>query len=349
MIVASDRRGGELTASAQEHGFFWEGAMRRLLLAVASLTAWGMALAAAQEFPSRPITVVSPFPAGGATDIVSRIMAESMKATLGQTVLVENVSGASGTIGSGRVARADPDGYTLVIGQWSSHVGAGALYPLPYHVLNDFEPISLLTTSPLWILGKNALPAKDLKELIAWLKANPDKASVATVGPGSASHLCMVYFQNGTGTRFQYVPYRGAAPIMQDLIGGQVDLSCLEAGQTLGNYRGGKFRVFAVMGKKRFTPAPDVPTVDEAGTPGLHFPFWHGMWAPKGTPKPVIAKLNAAVVAAFADPAAQKRFSEVGMEIPPREQQTPEALYAHHKAEIEKWWPIIKAAGIKVN
>src|SRR5262245_57854171 len=220
---------------------------------------------------------------------------------------------------------------------------------LPYHVLHDFEPISVLTTSPLWILGKNDLPAKDLKELIAWLKANPDKASVATVGAGSASHMCMVYFQDATGTRFQYVPYRGAAPVMQDLIAGQVDLSCLEAGQTLANYSAGKFRVFAVMAKQRFFPAPDVPTVDEAGTPGLHFPFWHGMWAPKGTPKPVIASLNAAVAAAFTDPATQRRFRDVGMELPSREQQTPEALYAHHKAEIDKWWPIIRAANIKAE
>ena len=323
--------------------------MRKLLLAVAFLTAWGIVLATAQDFPARPVTIVAPFPAGGATDIVSRIMADHMKTTLGQTVVVENVTGASGTIGMGRVARAEPDGYTLVIGQWTTHVGAGALYPLQFHVLNDFAPISLLTSSPLWILGKNDLPAKNLKDLIAWLKANPDKASAATVGAGSAAHVCLIYFQNGTGTNFQYVPYRGAAPVMQDLVAGQVDLSCLEAGQTLGNYRGGKFRVFAVMAKKRFERAPEVPTVDEAGAPGLHFPFWHGLWAPKGTPQPIIAKLNAAVVAAFADPAVQKRFGEVGMEIPPRSQQTPEGLYAHHKAEIDKWWPIIKDAGIKVN
>jgi tripartite-type tricarboxylate transporter receptor subunit TctC len=323
--------------------------MRKLLLAAALSATFGAVSATAQDFPTRPVTIIAPFPAGGATDIVARNLAEHMKTTLGQTVLVENVSGASGTIGSARVARAEPDGYTVVIGQWSSHVGGGALYPLQFHVLNDFAPVAMLTTSPLWILGKNDLPAKDLRELIAWLKANPDKASVATVGPGSAAHICMLYFQNATGTKFQYVPYRGAAPVMQDLIANQVDLSCLEAGQTLGNYRGGKFKVFAVMSKERFAAAPEVPTVDEAGAPGLHFPFWHGMWAPKNTPKPVIARLNAAVVAAFADPATQKRFKDVGMEAPPREQQSPEALYAWHKAEIEKWWPMIQAAGIKVN
>ena len=323
--------------------------MRKLLLAVALSTIVGCALATAQDFPSRPITIVAPFPAGGATDIVSRIMAEHMKTSLGQTVLVENVTGAAGTIGSGRVARADPDGYTLVVGQWTTHVGAGAIYPLQFHVLDDFAPVSLLTSSPLWIMGKNDLPAKDLKELIAWLKANPDNASAGTVGAGSAAHVCLIYFRNGTGTKFQDVPYRGGAPVMQDLIAGQLDLTCLEAGQSLGGYRGGKFRAFAVMGKKRFAPAPDVPTVDEAGAPGLHFPFWHGMWAPKNTPKPVVAKLTAAVQAAFADAGVQKRFAEFGMEIPPREQQTPEALAAHHKAEIEKWWPIIKEAGVKVN
>jgi tripartite-type tricarboxylate transporter receptor subunit TctC len=323
--------------------------MKRSILAVAFATLLAISVAAAQDYPNRPITIVAPFPAGGATDIVSRIMAEHMKTTLGQTVLVENVTGASGTIGMGRVARAEPDGYSVVIGQWTTHVGAGALYPLQFHVLNDFAPVSLLTSSPLWILGKNNLPAKNLGELIAWLKANPDKASAGTVGAGSAAHVCLIYFRNGTGTKFQDVPYRGAAPAMQDLVAGQLDLSCLEAGQTLGNYRGGKFKVFAVMAKTRFAPAPDVPTVDEAGAPGLHFPFWHGMWAPKNTPKPVIAKLNAAVVAAFADPAVQKRFRDLGMEIPPREQQTPEGLYAHHKAEIEKWWPIIKSAGIKLQ
>ena len=306
-------------------------------------------LASAQVYPSRPITIVVPFPPGGPTDSVGRIMAERMKDSLGQTIVIENVTGAGGTIGMGRVARAEPDGYTLVVGQWTSHVGGGAIYPLPFHVLNDFEPVSLLTSAPLWIVGKNALPAKDLKELIAWLKANPDKASVATVGAGSAAHLCMIYFQNNTGTRFQYVPYRGGAPAMQDLVAGQVDLSCLEAGQTLGHYRGGTIRAYAVMGKNRWFAAPDVPTVDEAGAPGLHMPFWHGLWAPKGTPKEVVAKLNAAVVEAFADPAVRKRFADLGHEIPPREQLTPQALFDHHKAEIEKWWPMIKGANIKAE
>ncbi len=292
--------------------------------------------------------MIVPFPPGGPTDTVGRIMAERMKTTLGQTMVIENVTGAGGTIGVGRVARAEPDGYTLSIGQWTTHVGDGAIYPLQFHVLHDFEPVSLLTSSPLWILGRNDLPAKNLKELIAWLKANPGSMA-ATVGAGSAAHMCMIYFQNNTDTQSQFVPYRGGAPALQDLVARQVDLGCLEASQTLGHYRGGKVRVFAVMAKNRFFPAPDVPTVDEAGVPGLHFPFWHGLWAPKGTPKDVVATVNAAVVETFADPAVRKRFADLGMEIPPREQLTPQALYAHHKAEIEKWWPIIKSANIKLE
>ncbi len=304
--------------------------MKMLSFAAALAVAVGHAASAhAQAYPSHPITMIVPFPPGGPTDTVGRVMAERMKTSLGQTVVIENVTGAGGTIGIGRVARADPDGYTLGIGQWTTHVGGGAIYPLQFHVLNDFEPVSLLTSSPLWIVGKNDLPAKNLRELIAWLKANQDKASAATVGAGSAAHMC--------------------TPALQDLVAGQVDLGCLEASQTLGHYRGGKIRVFAVMAKTRFFPAPDVPTVDEAGAPGLHFPFWHGLWVPKGTPKDIVAKLNAAVVEAFADPAVRKRFADLGMEIPPREQLTPQALYAHHKAEIEKWWPIIKAANIKVE
>jgi tripartite-type tricarboxylate transporter receptor subunit TctC len=324
--------------------------MKIAAVALALATAAGCAVGAkAQSYPTHPITLVAPFPAGGPTDAVARVMADHMKITLGQTVVVENVTGAGGTIGMARVARAEPDGYTLSIGQWTTHVGGGAIYPLQFHVLHDFEPVSLLTSSPLWIVGKNDLPARDLKELIAWMKANPGKASIATIGAGSAAHMCIVYFHNNTGTSSQLVPYRGGAPAMQDLVAGQVDLGCLEASQTLGHYRGGKIKVFAVMAKNRFFPAPDVPTVDEAGAPGLHFPFWHGLWVPKGTPKDIITKLNGAVVAAFADPGVRKRFADLGMEIPPPEQLTPEALYAHHKAEIEKWWPIIKSANIKVQ
>jgi tripartite-type tricarboxylate transporter receptor subunit TctC len=323
--------------------------MKRLSVAVALAILAGTAGAAAQSYPSRPITMIVPFAAGGVTDIVARIVSERMKTSLGQSVIVENVSGAGGTIGVTRLYRAAPDGYTLAVGQWTSHVGAGAMYPVPFNYLTDFEPVSMLSIAPLWIIGRNNLPAKDLKELIAWLKANPDKASAATTGLGSGIHMCLVYFQNMTGTKFPLAPYRGAAPLMQDLLAGQIDLSCPEAGQTLPQYRAGTIKAYAVLTGKRWFAAPDVPTIDEAGVPGLHFPFWHGLWAPKGTPKDVIAKLNAAAVEALADAGVRQRFNELGHEIAPREQQTPEALAAYHKAEIDKWWPIIKAANIKLE
>jgi tripartite-type tricarboxylate transporter receptor subunit TctC len=305
--------------------------------------------ATAQTYPSRPVTVIVPFAAGGVTDIVARIVSERMNKALGQSVIIENVSGAGGTIGVTRLFRAAPDGYTLVVGQWTSHVGAGAMYPVPFDYLNDFEPVSMLSIAPLWIIGRSNLPAKDLRELIAWLKANPDKASAATTGLGSGIHMCLVYFQNMTGTKFPLAPYRGAAPLMQDMLAGQIDLSCPEAGQTLPQYRAGSIKAYAVLTQKRWFAAPDVPTIDEAGVPGLHFPFWHAIWAPKGTPKDVIAKLNAAVVETLADPGVRQRFNELGHEIAPREQQSPAALAAYHKAEIEKWWPIIKAANIKAE
>jgi tripartite-type tricarboxylate transporter receptor subunit TctC len=323
--------------------------MKGLAVAVALAILAGAAGAAAQSYPSRPITMIVPFAAGGVTDIVARIVSERMKTSLGQSVVVENVSGAGGTIGVTRLFRAAPDGYTLAVGQWTSHVGAGAMYPVPFNYLSDFEPVSMLSIAPLWIIGRNNLPAKDVKELIAWLKANPDKASAATTGLGSGIHMCLVYFQNMTGTKFPLAPYRGAAPLMQDLLAGQIDLSCPEAGQTLPQYRAGTIKAYAVLTGKRWFAAPDVPTIDEAGVPGLHFPFWHGLWAPKGTPKDVIAKLNAAAVEALADAGVRQRFSELGHEIVPREQQTPEALAAYHKAEIDKWWPIIKAANIKLE
>ena len=303
----------------------------------------------AQTYPSRPVTVIVPFAAGGVTDIVARIVSERMNKALGQSVIIENVSGAGGTIGVTSLFRAAPDGYTLVVGQWTSHVGAGAMYPVPFDYLNDFEPVSMLSIAPLWIIGRSNLPAKDLRELIAWLKANPDKASAATTGLGSGIHMCLVYFQNMTGTKFPLAPYRGAAPLMQDMLAGQIDLSCPEAGQTLPQYRAGSIKAYAVLTQKRWFAAPDVPTIDEAGVPGLHFPFGHAIWAPKGTPKDVIAKLNAAVVETLADPGVRQRFNELGHEIAPREQQSSAALAAYHKAEIEKWWPIIKAANIKLE
>ena len=323
--------------------------MMRLAVAFAVAALAGIAAAQAQGYPSKPITMIVPFPAGGGSDILARIVAERMKVSLGQPVIIENVGGAGGTIGTTRVARSAPDGYTVGFGQWSSHVGSGALYPLTFDLLKDLAPVARLTMARLWIIGRNDLPAKDLKELIAWLKANPNKATAGSIGAGSGTQLCFIDFQNNTGTKFQLVPYRGAAPIMQDLLAGQIDLTCPEAGQTLALYRSGKIKAYAVMGTTRWFAAPDVPTMDEAGAPGLHMTFWYGLWAPGGTPRDIIAKLNAAVADAFEDPAVRARLTEQGHEIPSRKELTPEALGAHHKAEIEKWWPIIKAAGIKLQ
>ena len=303
----------------------------------------------AQVYPSRPITLIVPFSAGGPTDTIGRIFAERIRASLGQTVIVENVTGAAGSIGVGRAARAAPDGYTLSIGHWSTHVVNGAVYSLPYHVLNDFEPISLIANNPQLIVSRNAMPAKDLTELIAWLRANPDKATQGTAGAGSASHVGGVYFQSISATRFQFIPYRGAAPAMQDLLAGQVDLMFDQAANALPQVRAGKIRAYAVTAKTRLASASDIPSVDEAGLPGFYISIWHALWASKGTPKDVIAKLNAAVVEALADQTVRQRLADLGQELPAREQQTPEALVAHHKAEIDKWWPIIKAANIKAE
>ncbi len=305
--------------------------------------------AVAQVYPSRPLTVIVPFAAGGPTDTLARVLAERMKTSLGQPVIVENVAGASGSIGVGRVARAAPDGYTIGIGQWDTHVVNGATHTLQYDLLEDFEPIALLPSNPQLIVSKISLPAKDLKELVAWLKANPDKASQGTAGPGSAAHVSGVYFQTVTGTRFQFVPYRGAGPAMQDLVAGQIDLMFDQAGNALPHVRGGKIKAHAVTAASRLAAAPEIPTTDEAGLPGFHVSVWRGFWAPKGTPKDAVAKLNAAIVDTLADPTVRRRLDELGQDIPRRDRQTPEALGAHHKAEIEKWWPVIKAAKIKAE
>jgi tripartite-type tricarboxylate transporter receptor subunit TctC len=303
----------------------------------------------AQSYPARPITIVVPFSAGGPTDTLARIVSEPMKRALGQTVVIDNTTGAGGSIGVGRVARAAPDGYMLSIGHWGTHVVNGAYYSLPFNLLTDFEPVAMIASNPQVIISKNAVPARNLKELIAWISANQGKVLMGTGGVGGASHMGAIYFQNMIGAQFQYVPYRGGAPAMQALLGGEIDLYVTQISNITAHVKAGRIRAYAVTANTRQAAAPEIPTVDEAGLPGLHTAIWHGIWLPKGTPKDIIMKLNAAIVETLADPAVRERFADLGQEIPAREQQTPEALFAHHKAEIEKWWPIIKAAGLKAE
>jgi tripartite-type tricarboxylate transporter receptor subunit TctC len=272
-----------------------------------------------------------------------------MGRSLGQTVVVDNTTGAAGTVGVGRVARAAPDGYTIGIGHWSTHVVNGAVYKLNYDVLNDFEPVAMFASNPQLLVARKAVAATDLKALVDWVKANPDKVTVGTAGVGAASHVSGVYFEQKIGGRVQFVPYRGAAPAMQDLIAGQIDIMFDQAANSIPQVRADKIKAYAVTAKTRLAAAPDIPTVDEAGLPGLHISIWHGLWVPKGTPGDVVARLNAAVVEALADPAVREKFAGLGQEIPPPSQQTPQALHAHHKAEIELWWPLIRTAGIKVE
>ena len=327
--------------------------MRKLRLPSAALAfavASAITGASAQSYPARPISVVVPFPPGGKVDTVSRLLLDGMRVSLGQPLVVENAGGASGTIGTGRAVRATPDGYTVVMGNWTSHVGGPAMYTINYDIRNDLEPVSMLLIAPTVIVGRQTLPPNTLPELVAWLKANGDKATAATVGAGSPGHVSGIHFQNVTGTQFQFVPYRGGGPANQDLVGGQVDLRIgAEASQMLSHIRAGRTKGYAVLSRQRWPALPDLPTADEAGVSGIHISVWTGLWASKGTPKDIVARLNAAVVQTLADPAARQRIIDVGFEIPPRDQLTPEALAAFHKAETEKWWPIIKAANIKAE
>jgi len=303
--------------------------------------------AAAQTYPSKPITMVVPFAAGGPVDAVARILSVPMGKALGQALLVDYTVGAAGTLGVGRVARAAPDGYTLSIGHWATHVINAAIYPLQYDVLRDLEPVGMICANPLLIVARESFPAKDLSGLIAWLKVNPDKASVGTAGVGSGSHMGGVYFQNATATKVQYIPYKGTGPAMQDLLAGRIDFMVDQASNSLPQVRAGKIKAFAVTAKARLSSAPEIPTVDEAGMPGLYVSVWYGIWAPKGTPRDIVAKLNAAMVSALAEAIVRQRLADLGQEITAREQQSPEALAVFHKAETEKWWPLVKAAGIK--
>lgn len=305
--------------------------------------------AKADDYPSRPITMIVGFAAGGPTDTIARIIAEHMRASLGQPIIIENVTGAGGTIGVGRVARAVPDGYVLSFGSNTTHVFNGAIYVLQYDVAKDFEPVSLVATTPLLIVAKKAMPAQSMTELIEWLKANPDKALMGIPGVGGASHLAGVFFQKETGTRFQFVPYRGLGPAMQDLVGGQIDMMTDFAANTLPQVRAGTVKAYAVTDKKRLETAADIPTVDEAGLPGFYMSAWQAIFAPKGTPRAIIVRLNAAVTDALADPIFHQRLANLQWEIPLREQRTPEALGILQKAEIDKWWPIIKAGNIRAE
>jgi|SRR5262245_10898204 len=322
--------------------------MKELIFGVAAAVL-AASTACAQSYPVRPITMIAPFPAGGPSDTIARILSEPMRQVLGQPVIVENVAGAGGNLGVGRLARSAPDGYTVGIGQWSTHVVNAITYKLPYDVLADFEPIALLTDTPQLIIARKDFPAQDVKELVGWLRANPDKATAATVGAAGGAQVSAIYFQQATGTSFRFVPYRGGGPAVQDLAAGQVDLMLDQAANALGPVRGGLIKAYAVMAKTRWSALPDVPAIDESGVSGLYVAYWHGLWAPKGTPKDIISKLNGAVVSALADATVKQRLAEQGHDVWPRAQQTPEGLAAHHKAETEKWWPIVRASGLKAE
>jgi len=314
------------------------------LLFVALLGCTG---AQAQSFPSKPVTVVVTLPAGGAVDALMRVLAEHMKVSLGQPIIIENMGGAGGTLAIGRVVRSAPDGYTLGMGTLGQFVISGAVYTLPYDMLADLTPVARLPAVPYWMTARKTLPANNLKELAEWLKAN--KGTASTTGTASMARFCGMAFQRATGTDIQYVPYRGGAPALQDLVAGNIDLNCDLAANSLTQWRNGNIKAYAVMMPKRWFAAPDLPTTDEAGYPGLHFSTWHGIWAPKGTPADVVGRINAAANAAMADDTVRKRIADLGMDLPPQELATPAAFAAFHKTEIEKWYPIVRAAGVKAE
>jgi len=321
--------------------------MKKRLGAILLATLAAVSTAAAQSYPSRPVTLLVPFPAGGATDVLARFLAERMRLSLGQPIVIENVAGAAGTIGVGRAVRAPADGYTMQIGTSTTNVMTGALYALQFDLLADLDPIIQIASEPMMIVGKKDFPANNLKEMIAWLKANPDKASVGIPGVGGTGHLTGLAFQKETGTRFTFVPYRGNAPALQDLVAGQIDLQMEPASNFYAQAKAGAIKPFAITSKRRTTAAFEIPTAEEAGLPGFVNSLWYGAWVPKGTPKEAAARLNAVLMETLADPTVTRKFQELGLDKPVREQQTPEALRAFQKAEIDKWWPIIKAHNIK--
>jgi tripartite-type tricarboxylate transporter receptor subunit TctC len=321
---------------------------RTVLAALAALLIFG-GNARAENFPSHPITLVVPFSAGGPTDAMARILADHMRTTLGQNLVIENVTGAAGSLGVGRVVRAAPDGYTVSIGHLGTHVANGAIYKLGYDLVADLEPVVLLPSNPMIIVSRNAIPAKSLKELIEWLKAKPTPATAGTAGAGSGSHIAGLYFENVTGIKLQYVPYRGTAPALTDLVAGQIDIIIDQTSNSIAQVRAGTIRAYAVTDDKRVESASDVPTTDEGGLSGFHMTLWSGLWVPKGTPKEIVARLNAAAVDAMNDPAVRKKFEDLGLQMPPRDKLSPQALGAVQKAEIAKWWPMIKAANVRVD
>jgi tripartite-type tricarboxylate transporter receptor subunit TctC len=324
----------------------WEALLRKFVAAAALALLAGIVSAQAQTYPSRQITIVVPFPPGGSTDTAARIMAEKMRPILGQPIIIENVGGAGGSIGVGRVARSAPDGYTIDIGQWDTHVGS-IIYKLNYDLQTDFEPLGLISNNPQLLVARKDLPANDLRGLVAYMKANPGK--VTFVNQNAAAHVSGILMQQMTGTEVQFIPYRGAGPAMTDLVSGQVDLLVVQGAVALPQVRGGTIKAIANLSPQRSASMPDIPTSDETGVPGLYMSGWFGFWAPKGTPKDVIARLNGAMMQVLADPTLKAKFSELGLDVAAPAQQTPEGLAAFQKGEIEKWWPIIKAAGIKAE
>ncbi|MES5488547.1 tripartite tricarboxylate transporter substrate binding protein BugD [Bradyrhizobium sp. INPA03-11B] len=323
--------------------------MRRILWAVLAAFVTLVGPAHAETWPAHPITIVVPFAAGGPSDAMARILAERMKQSLGEVVLIENVTGAGGSIGVGRAVRAAPDGYTVSFGHLGTHVANGAIYKLGYDLVEDLEPVVLLPSNPMIIVSKNDVPAKTLKELLAWLKSRPAPPTAGTAGAGSGSHIAGLYFENVSGIKLQYVPYRGTGPALNDLVAGQIDIIVDQTSNSINQVRAGNIRAYAVTDSKRVANAPEVPTVDEAGLPGFHMTLWSGLWVPKGTPQEIVAKLNTAAIQALRDPAVKKQLENLGLQMPPQDQLKPQALGAWQKAEIAKWWPMIKAANVKVE